>query len=83
MLNTADNFAQWSSVSPKPTQTRTWASQKNSDVNPTQFLVKERVIFEPNLFYRYKNMKLHVYLRSFYSCIFTAFTARHFFVLVS
>ena len=32
---------------------------------------------------RYKNMRLHVYLRSFYSCIFTAFTARHFFVLVS
>ena len=37
----------------------------NPDVNPTQFLVEERVIFDPNLFYRYENMKLNAYLRSF------------------
>ena len=46
-------------------------------VNPTQFFVEERVIFEPNLFYDYKNIKLNAYLRSFYRCFFVAF-GRHF-----
>ena len=43
-------------------QTRTRGLQTKARC---KFLVEERVIFYPNLFYRYENMKLNAYLRSF------------------
>ena len=67
-------------MSPKHTQKHVLSlvlDKTKPGVNPNQFSVEGRVIFEPNLFYDYKNIKLNAWLHSFYCYFFAAF-GRHF-----